>query len=59
MQSRWHIDLANRKADGRYQAEPLFHLQGGGHKPKGDRLDELKVSIPPLDDSPNGIDSHL
>jgi len=46
LQSRWHIDLANRKADGRYQAGPLFHLQGGGHKPKGDRLDELKVSIP-------------
>jgi len=46
LQSRWHIDLANRKADGRYQAGPLFHLEGGGHKPKGDRLDELKVSIP-------------
>jgi hypothetical protein len=46
LQSRWHIDLANRKADGSYQAGPLFHLQGGGHKPKGDRLDELKISIP-------------
>ncbi|MCK5521641.1 MAG: hypothetical protein KAI83_00780 [Thiomargarita sp.] len=46
LQSRWHIDLANRKADGTYQAGPLFHLQGGGHKPKGNRLDELKVSIP-------------
>jgi hypothetical protein len=46
LQSRWHIDLANRKADGTYQAGPLFHIQGGGHKPKGNRIDELKVSIP-------------
>jgi hypothetical protein len=46
LQSRWHIDLANRKTDGTYQAGPLFHLQGGGHKPKGDRAEDLKVSIP-------------
>ncbi|RKZ35424.1 MAG: hypothetical protein DRQ49_19440 [Gammaproteobacteria bacterium] len=46
LQSRWHIDLANLKEDGIYQAGPLFHLQGGGHKPHADRKKELKVSIP-------------
>jgi hypothetical protein len=46
LQSRWHLDLANRKADGTYQAGPLFHLQGGGHKPRGDRAEDLKVSLP-------------
>ncbi|RKZ50305.1 MAG: hypothetical protein DRR16_04230 [Candidatus Parabeggiatoa sp. nov. 3] len=46
MQSRWYIDLANRFDNGAYQAGPLFHLQGGGHKPKGDRKDELKISLP-------------
>lgn len=46
LQSRWHLDLANRRADGTYQAGPLFHLQGGGHKPRGDRAEDLKVSIP-------------
>lgn len=46
LQSRWHIDLANRKEDGSYQAGPLFHLQGGGHKPEGKREQEVKVSIP-------------
>jgi hypothetical protein len=46
LQSRWHIDLANRRADGTYQAGPLFHLQGGGHKPQSNRQDDLKVSIP-------------
>ncbi len=46
LQSRWHIDLANRKADETYQAGPLFHLQGGGHKPQAERIQELKVSIP-------------
>jgi hypothetical protein len=46
LQSRWHIDLANRFDNGTYQAGPLFHLQGGGHKPQGNRQEELKVSIP-------------
>jgi len=46
LQSRWHVDLANLKEDGIYQAGPLFHLQGGGHQPQGDRKKELKVSIP-------------
>lgn len=46
LQSRWHIDLANLKEEGIYQAGPLFHLQGGGHQPQGDRNKELKVSIP-------------
>lgn len=46
LQSRWHIDLANRNTDGTYQAGPLFHLQCGGHKPQGNRQDDLKVSIP-------------
>jgi len=46
LQSRWHVDLANLKEEGIYQAGPLFHLQGGGHQPKGDRKKEVKVSIP-------------
>jgi len=46
LQSRWHIDLANRKEDGSYQDGPLFHLQSGGHKPQGNRSDELKISRP-------------
>ncbi|MEN8218424.1 MAG: hypothetical protein ABFS56_19050 [Pseudomonadota bacterium] len=46
LQSRWHLDLANRKEDGSYQAGPLFHLQGGGHQPRSHRKEELKVSIP-------------
>ncbi|HID98876.1 MAG TPA: hypothetical protein EYP59_01130 [Thiotrichaceae bacterium] len=46
LQSRWHIDLANRKDDGSYQEGPLFHLQSGGHKPEGKREDELKISRP-------------
>jgi len=46
LQSRWHVDLANLKEEGIYQAGPLFHLQGGGHQPQGDRKTELKVSIP-------------
>jgi hypothetical protein len=46
LQSRWHIDLANRFEEGTYQAGPLFHLQGGGHQPQGDRAKDLKVSIP-------------
>lgn len=46
LQSRWHIDLANRFEEGTYQAGPLFHLQGGGHQPQGDRTKDLKVSIP-------------
>jgi len=46
LQSRWHIDLANQKEDGSYQEGPLFHLQSGGHKPKGQREDELKISRP-------------
>jgi len=46
LQSRWHVDLANLKEEGIYQAGPLFHLQGGGHKPQGNRKKELKVSIP-------------
>ena len=46
LQLRWHIDLANRLDDGTYQPGPLFHLQAGGHTPKGDRQEELKVSIP-------------
>ena len=50
LQSRWHIDLANR--NGTFQAGPLFHLQGGGHKPKGDRQTELKVSLPRWDIPP-------
>lgn len=54
LQSRWHIDLANRKEDGSYQEGPLFHLQSGGHKPEGKREDELKISrprwaIPPME----------
>lgn len=48
LQSRWHIDLANIKEEGIYQAGPLFHLQGGGHQPQGDRKKELKLSIPRL-----------
>ena len=52
LQSRWHIDLANRKKDGTYQAGPLFHLQGGGHKPQGKRDQEVKVSIPRWDIPP-------
>jgi len=46
LQSRWHIDLANRKEDGSYQEGPLFHLQSGGHKPESKREDELKISRP-------------
>jgi len=46
LQSRWHVDLANLKEDGIYQAGPLFHLQGGGHQPQSDRKKELKVSLP-------------
>ena len=46
LQLRWHIDLANRFEEGTYQAGPLFHLQGGGHQPQGDRTKDLKVSIP-------------
>lgn len=34
------------KKNGTYQAGPLFHLQGSGHKPQADRNKELKVSIP-------------
>jgi len=54
LQSRWHIDLANLKENGEYQAGPLFHLQGGGHKPQNDRKEELKISrprwaIPPME----------
>jgi hypothetical protein len=54
LQSRWHIDLANLKEDGEYQAGPLFHLQGGGHKPQANRKEELKISrprwaIPPME----------
>ncbi len=45
LQSRWHIDLANRK-NGSYQDGPLFHLQSGGHKPQGNRKEELKISRP-------------
>lgn len=46
LQSRWHIDMANRLNENTYQAGPLFHLQVGGHQPQGDRTKELKVSIP-------------
>ncbi len=46
LQSRWHIDLANRKEDGSYQEGPLFHLQSGGHKPQANRKEELKISRP-------------
>ncbi|RKZ44045.1 MAG: hypothetical protein DRR16_26995 [Candidatus Parabeggiatoa sp. nov. 3] len=46
LQLRWHLDLANRSDEGHYQAGPLFHLQAGGHQPKGNRKDDLKVSIP-------------
>jgi len=46
LQSRWHIDLANQKEDGSYQEGPLFHLQSGGHKPQGNRKEELKISRP-------------
>lgn len=51
--SRWHIDLANKKDDGRMQNGPLTHLQFGGHIPE-QRSDDypLKVprwSHPPLD----------
>ena len=46
LQSRWHIDLANKKYDGLYQEGPLFHLQGGGHKPQANRKEELKISRP-------------
>ncbi len=46
LQSRWHIDLANQKEDGFYQEGPLFHLQSGGHKPQGNRKEELKLSRP-------------
>jgi len=46
LQSRWHIDLANRKADDTYQEGPLFHLQSGGHKPQANRKEELKISRP-------------
>ncbi len=59
LQSRWHIDFeakvffkeknfslkANRK-NGSYQDGPLFHLQSGGHKPQGNRKEELKISRP-------------
>jgi hypothetical protein len=59
LQSRWHIDFeakvffkeknfslkANRK-NGSYQEGPLFHLQSGGHKPQGNRKEELKISRP-------------
>ncbi|MCK5523946.1 MAG: hypothetical protein KAI83_12510 [Thiomargarita sp.] len=45
LQSRWHIDLANRK-NGSYQDGPFFHLQSGGHKPQGNRKEELKISRP-------------
>jgi hypothetical protein len=46
LQSRWHIDLANRKEDSSYQEGPLFHLQSGGHKPQANRKEELKLSRP-------------
>ncbi|MFK5971538.1 MAG: hypothetical protein QM487_15665 [Candidatus Marithrix sp.] len=46
LQSRWHIDLANKKDDVLYQEGPLFHMQGGGHKPQANRKDELKISRP-------------
>jgi len=46
LQTRWHIDLANRKEDEQYQAGPLFHLQSGGHKPQANRKEELKISRP-------------
>ena len=46
LQSRWHIDLANRKEDGTYQDGPIFHLQSGGHKPLANRKEELKISRP-------------
>jgi len=46
LHSRWHIDLANRLDECTYQAGPLFHLQGGGHQPQGDRSKDLKVSLP-------------
>lgn len=46
LQSRWHIDLANRFEEASYQAGPLFHLQGGGHQPQGNRAKDLKVSLP-------------
>jgi len=46
LQARWHIDLANRKEEGSYQAGPLFHLQSGGHKPQSNRKEELKISRP-------------
>ncbi|MEN8219047.1 MAG: hypothetical protein ABFS56_22290 [Pseudomonadota bacterium] len=54
LQSRWHIDLANLKEEGEYQAGPLFHLQAGGHKPQSNRKEELKISrprwaIPPME----------
>lgn len=54
LQSRWHIDLANRKGDDSYQEGPLFHLQSGGHKPQSNRKEELKLSrprwaIPPME----------
>ncbi|HEW97869.1 MAG TPA: hypothetical protein ENF37_04380 [Beggiatoa sp.] len=55
LQSRWHLDLANCKADGTYQAGPLFHLQGGGHKPQAERTQELKVSIPRWTFPPMGL----
>jgi hypothetical protein len=46
LQSRWHIDLANRLEQNIYQAGPLFHLQGGGHQPQSDRTKDLKISLP-------------
>jgi hypothetical protein len=46
LQSRWHIDLANRKEEGSYQDGPLFHLQSGGHKPQANRKEKLKISRP-------------
>jgi hypothetical protein len=46
LQSRWHIDLANCNKKAVYQAGPLFHLQGGGHRPQAERTNEIKVSIP-------------
>jgi hypothetical protein len=46
LHSRWHIDLANLKEEGFYQAGPLFHLQSGGHKPQANRKQELKLSRP-------------